>query len=267
MILATIEKVKNLRPHPNADKLEICDVLGFQCVVPIGLHNEGDIIIYIQTDTVLPAGQEWAEEYIQYSPKRVKAVKLRGVFSEGIVAPLSKWDDHKELFFDERFPEDCVGDEVSEIIGVTKYEPPLPSNESAIGTLPYQMSKTDETRFENMRDLPLGEIADVGLKIDGQSCVSENTIILTEDGEMTIKVICDNKYFGSVLSYDDIEEKEVYKKILNHSIRENDDNWYEIVDEFDNILIVTGEHKIYLPEFDYYRRVDELNGDEKLLIL
>lgn len=90
MILATIEKVKNLRQHPNADRLEICDVLGFQCVVPKGLHNEGDLIVYIQTDTVLPADREWAEEYIRYSPKRVKAVKLRGIFSEGVVVPLEK---------------------------------------------------------------------------------------------------------------------------------------------------------------------------------
>ena len=169
MILATIEKLENLRAHPNADRLEICDILGFQCVVPKGLYNEGDLVVYIQTDTVLPADQEWAEEYIRYSPKRTKAVKLRGEWSEGIVAPLSKWINHKELFFDGRFPDDCIGDDVSASIGVTKYEPQLPSNESVIGTLPYGLGKTDEDRFENLRNLPLGEIADVTLKIDGQS--------------------------------------------------------------------------------------------------
>lgn len=62
-----------------------------------------------------------------------------------------------------------IGKEVSEIIGVTKYEPPLPSGENAVGTLPYGISKTDEDRFENLRDIPFGEICDVLLKIDGQS--------------------------------------------------------------------------------------------------
>lgn len=168
-MLATIEKVKNLRPHPNADRLEICNVLGFQCVVPKNLHKENDLVIYIQTDSVLPQDQEWAEEYINYSPKRVKAVKLRNFWSEGVVVPLSKWNDYKEIFFDGKFPDDCIGEEVSHIIGVTKYEPPLPSGENVVGTLPYQISKTDENRFENLRDLPFGEICDVTLKIDGQS--------------------------------------------------------------------------------------------------
>lgn len=93
MKLATIEKIDELIPHPNADKLEICKVLGFQCVVPKGLHKQGDIVVYIQTDTVLPKDQEWAEEYLKYSPKRTKAVRLRGEWSEGIVAPLSKFGE------------------------------------------------------------------------------------------------------------------------------------------------------------------------------
>ena len=90
MKLATIERIDVLRPHPDADRLEIVEVLGYQCVVPKGLHKEGDIIVYIQPDTCLPKDQEWAEEYIRYSPKRVKAVRLRGIFSEGVVVPLKK---------------------------------------------------------------------------------------------------------------------------------------------------------------------------------
>jgi len=182
MKLATIEKITKLSAHPNADALEIVNVLGYQAVVPIGLHKEGDLVVYIQPDTVLPQDQEWAEEYIRYSPKRVKAVKLRGEFSEGVVAPLSKWKNFKELFFEqwatiEASPEywrkyyiDAIGKEVSELIGVTKYEPPLPANESAIGGLPYGLGKTDEERFENMEDkIPYGEIVDLTLKVDGQS--------------------------------------------------------------------------------------------------
>ena len=165
MKLATIEKITKLSPHPNADKLELVQVLGYQGVVPINLHKEGDIIIYIQPDTVLPKDQEWAEEYIHYSPKRVKAVRLRSEWSEGIVVPLSKWGLKYNWISD-----DDIGLEVSDIIGVVKYDPPLPTNESAVGGLPYGLGKTDEERFENMVDkLPMGEIVDVTLKIDGQS--------------------------------------------------------------------------------------------------
>jgi RNA ligase (TIGR02306 family) len=169
MKLATIEKITVLKEHSNADALEIVEVLGYQAVVPIGLHKEGDIIVYIQPDTVLPKDQEWAEEYIRYSPKRVKAVRLRGEWSEGIVAPLSKWDGDVGIIMSV-FTDDDIGLEVSDSIGVVKYDPPLPTNESAVGELPYGLGKTDEERFENMLDkLPMGEIVDVTLKIDGQS--------------------------------------------------------------------------------------------------
>ena len=168
MKLASIEKITKLSPHSNADKLELVQVLGYQGVVPIGLHKEGDLVVYIQPDTVLPKDQEWAEEYIRYSPKRVKAVRLRGEWSEGVVAPLSKWDSGSGIM--KMINDSDVGLEVSDSIGVVKYDPPLPTNESAIGELPYGLGKTDEERFENMLDkLPMGEIVDVTLKIDGQS--------------------------------------------------------------------------------------------------
>lgn len=261
MKLATIEKVENLRPHPNADRLELVNVLGYQCVVPKGLHKEGDIVVYIQTDTVLPKDQEWAEEYIKYSPKRVKAVLLRGVFSEGLVVPLSKWGNIYSEFGD-----NDLGMDVAEEIGVVKYDPPLPKDIQAKGTLPYGMGKTDEERFENMvKHLPLGERVDVTLKIDGQSCVSEFTEIITEDGVKTIKKICETKYHGKVLSFNEITKNFEYEKITNHSIQENNNDWYEIEDENGDLLVLTGNHKIYIPELDSYKRVDDLNGHEKLL--
>ena len=165
MKLATIEKITKLSPHPNADKLELVEVLGYQAVVPIGLHKEGDLVVYIQPDTVLPKDQEWAEEYIRYSPKRVKAVRLRGEWSEGVVAPFRKWNNVDELF-----GKYFIGQEVSEAIGVVKYDPPLPKGENVVGTLPYQLGKTDEERFENMLDkIPYGEVVDITLKFDGQS--------------------------------------------------------------------------------------------------
>jgi len=169
MKLATIEKITVLKEHSNADALEIVEVLGYQAVVPIGLHKEGDLVVYIQPDTMLPKDQEWAEEYIRYSPKRVKAVRLRGEWSEGVVAPLSKWDGDTGIIMS-TFNDGDIGMEISDTIGVVKYDPPLPTNESAVGGLPYGLGKTDEERFENMLDkLPMGEIVDVTLKIDGQS--------------------------------------------------------------------------------------------------
>lgn len=62
-----------------------------------------------------------------------------------------------------------AGLDVTEILGITRYEPPLPQDLNAAGPFGYGIPKTDETRYQSVRDLPWGELVDVTLKIDGQS--------------------------------------------------------------------------------------------------
>ncbi len=87
-MLATIEQVHSVRPHPNADRLDLIGVLGFQLVTQKGLYQDGDWVVYIQPDSILPEA-DWAASFRVYSPARIKAVRLRGVFSEGVVVPIS----------------------------------------------------------------------------------------------------------------------------------------------------------------------------------
>lgn len=89
--IASIEKIISVVPHPNADRLDLVKVLGYQCVTERGLHTAGDLIVYIQPDSVLPVDAEWAETYRKYSPTRIKCVKLRGEFSEGVLLPMKKF--------------------------------------------------------------------------------------------------------------------------------------------------------------------------------
>lgn len=166
--LATIEEIQNLRPHPNADRLELVDVLGFQCVVEKGIHKNGDRIIYVRTDTKLPDDLPWAEEYRKYSPSRVKAVELRKKWSEGIIVTFSQVSD---LIKDPSSYD--LGAEVGHFIGVTKWEIVEPIDENCKARqMPYFMRRTGETRVEdvaNFYDFPWGEPCDDTLKIDGTS--------------------------------------------------------------------------------------------------
>ena len=41
--LATIQKVTNIRPIPEADSIEVCDVLGWHVVIKKGEFQEGDL--------------------------------------------------------------------------------------------------------------------------------------------------------------------------------------------------------------------------------
>lgn len=128
----TIEEVTIL-PHPNADKLEIAQIKGYQCVVGKGQVQTGDVIVYIPEQSIVP---EWIikrlglEGRLAGSNKnRVKAVKLRQSLSQGIVYPVNKgitslticMEDPSELV------EVFMGQNVAEIMGITKYEVPIPT--------------------------------------------------------------------------------------------------------------------------------------------
>lgn len=179
MKLATIEKIKEVKPHPNADRLDLVTILGYQLVCEKGLHKAGDVVIYIQPDTVLPQ-EEWAETYRKYSPKRVKAVKLRGEWSEGIVV---RAEQVAHIINPDVVEENFIGGEVACELGVIKYEPPAPQDLSAKRHLPFQIPVTDEERWENLDDkIPFGALCDVTLKIDGQSWSAYYNLATSEFG-------------------------------------------------------------------------------------
>lgn len=162
MKLASIETIAAVKHHPNADSLDLVGVLGYECITLKDKYKVGDRVVFIQPDTVLP-DKPWAEIFKKKS-SRVKAIKLRGEWSFGIIMGLTEVDS----LFDLQNVE--VGTEISSHIGVYKYDPPAPTSLDAKGNLPYSLVKTDEERFQNLIGfLPYGEKVDVTLKIDGQS--------------------------------------------------------------------------------------------------
>ena len=184
MKLASIEIVKSLRPHSNADRLELVQVQGWQSVVQKGIHKEGDKVVFIPIDTILPRAS-WSD-FLQdknrpKSPIRLKMVKLRGEHSAGIVIPLntfSGFDDLEE------------GTDIADILQIKKYIIEIPAHLAGEteGDFPtHLISKTDEDN--GLSDLQLVEtvinISDVTItqKIDGSSLT-----IVIEDGE--IKSVC-----------------------------------------------------------------------------
>jgi len=165
--LSSFEFVTDITPHPNADLLEMAHVGGYTCIVGKGDFAVNDIVVLIQPDTVLP-DKPWAEGFKKRS-SRVKAMKLRGAWSFGIVMhPYTVIEDTSKLI--DAFKNKSVGTDISHLIGVTKYEAPVPQCLDALGPLPVGLGKTDEERWQNIvSDLPYNELMDVTLKIDGQS--------------------------------------------------------------------------------------------------
>ena len=116
-LVVPIVKIANVRPHSNAEKLELCDVLGYQMCVPKGKYKGGELIVYFPADVLIPA--EWADKfgvrnYLKGVDKdRVGRVKLRGEPSFGIVQDIPEGMTWNE------------GDNVADYFGVKKYVPPI----------------------------------------------------------------------------------------------------------------------------------------------
>lgn len=110
-LIVQVKQIDKVRPHSNADKLEICDVEGWQCVTQKGLHKEGNKILYVPPDSIIPEAQAKLWGVFDYlgTGGRVKVVKLRGENSFGCIIPLDK-----------DYP---IGTDLAEHFGITKYIP------------------------------------------------------------------------------------------------------------------------------------------------
>lgn len=105
-------------------------------------------------------------------------------------------------------------------------------------------------------------------KLDG--CLCGDTMISTELGDISIKEIVENKIKCKVKTYNTSTKKIEYKDIANwmkngRDINNHEIQWYEIEDTKGNIVKITGNHLVYLPRLKCWRRVDELNENDKIL--
>lgn len=134
--LASVVQVSEVRPHPNADSLNLITVFGNQVIV--GKDTQpGDKVIYFPVECCIAARYlSWANMFentaLNADPtakkgyfndkRRVKAVRLRGEVSQGIILPASKVAE----FFGcdvSAFREGESFDTVGEFLFVEKYIP------------------------------------------------------------------------------------------------------------------------------------------------
>lgn len=98
-------------------------------------------------------------------------------------------------------------------------------------------------------------------------CVERDTLVDTfEYGKKTIGEIVDNKIECHIKAYDTEINSIVYVPIDNYYYMPNDGEWYEIELEDGRKIIITGNNPVWLPVENLYRRVDELQGNECVLI-
>ena len=111
-----------IEPHPNADRLEVASVNGYNCIVEKGAFKTDDLAVYIPEQAIVP--DDILEEIgltgrLAGSKKnRVKAIKLRGVLSQGILYPsIGKRLTGKGF---------VEGADLANELSLMKYEPEIP---------------------------------------------------------------------------------------------------------------------------------------------
>ncbi len=154
--LASVRVISNIQPIPNADKIELVTVDGWNVVVAKDVgHKVGDLVIYCEIDSFLPIREEF--EFLRKSSYkkmgdvegfRLRTVKLRGQVSQGLILPMSVLNPPDTNIYVTPFE----GLDVTEMLDIVKYEPPIPAELAGKvkGTFPSFIPKTDEERIQNL---------------------------------------------------------------------------------------------------------------------
>lgn len=159
--MATIRKIDALRPIEGADAIECAIVGGWTVVVKKGEFTAGDLAVYCEIDSFIPTAiapfltkpGHYAKEFEGVEGERLRTMKLRGQLSQGLLLPigvlaittssgsyLGQWEGFE-------------GHDVSDRLGVTKYEAPVPAALAGEvkGMFPSVIPKTDQERVQNLK--------------------------------------------------------------------------------------------------------------------
>jgi RNA ligase (TIGR02306 family) len=184
--LASIAEITYIKPIEGADAIE-CAIVngGWPVVIRKDEYKVGDVAIYLEIDSWVPhelapflsKGQE-PREYNGVKGERLRTVKLRGQISQGLLLPI----DQSGIFADT-----SVGENVSHILNIQKWEPPIPAQLQGMmkGNFPHFIPKTDQERCQNLRkdifETHQDEIYEVTTKLDGSSMT-----VYVKDGEVSV---------------------------------------------------------------------------------
>ena len=143
--LASVQIVRDILPIEGADAIEVVVINSWKVVVKKDEFKVGDKVTYFEIDSFLPIKEEF--EFLRKSSYkkmgalegfRLKTIRLRGQVSQGLVTSYNGDADE--------------GTDLTEELGVVKFEPPIPAELSGIakGNFPSFLIKTDEERIQNL---------------------------------------------------------------------------------------------------------------------
>lgn len=203
MYNAYITRIKNLRSHSNADRLQVGECFGNSTIVNLD-YKENDLGIYFPTDGKV--GMEFATKnnmlrkkdengnqiggFLDPDKRNITTLKLRGETSDGVFLPLSSLETFTDI---SKLKE---GDTVSVLNGIVICEKYIPSNKTnrvrsekcgdkdvkkvATDTICYPLFEEHADTLQlmyNLNNFKVGDICYLTLKCHGTSARTSNTIM------------------------------------------------------------------------------------------
>ena len=262
-----VVEIQNLRKHTNADRLQIATVFGNDVIVGLDVQF-GQLMIYFPTDGQL--GEEYckvndlvrrkdengnpAGGYLDPDKRNIKAVKLRGEKSDGLLMPITSLAEFTKI------SDIKAGDTITTLNGVEICKKYIPRRRSG-GVYMGQGHKKAKANFAptfyehvdtaqlayNLGQFKSGDIVELTLKMHGTSgrtgylplVKTKRTWLdkllrrhghdYTEYGYVTgtRRVVLDSKHDGGF--YDDNSFRQAMAKKFEGKLRKGEVAYYEIV--------------------------------------
>ena len=117
--------IGEVKPIEGADNIEQVLVGGWNAITKKGEYKVDDLVVVATTDAVIPVELSDTMNVTNYLRKgqRVRTVKLRGVYSECLIIPITYIQGTKRY----------EGFDAMEMLGIFKYEPPVKTVQLSVG--------------------------------------------------------------------------------------------------------------------------------------
>lgn len=184
--MASVQQIISIEPIDGADFIEKGRVQGWDVIIRKGDFEVGQLGVFFEIDALLP-DVDWSKFLDGHL--RIRTKRLRGVLSQGLLLPMTilpEWIEpelvpeyqagwvkttHRALHGNQVKAQYREGDDVSAILGVSKWEPEIRDEGSGV-YFPADIPKTNETRIQSAVEV-LDEITGkpyvMTVKLDGRS--------------------------------------------------------------------------------------------------
>jgi RNA ligase (TIGR02306 family) len=148
--VAYVGKIGSVSEISGADNIELVTIGGWTAITKKGEYRIGSLVVVATTDAIIPQKLSDGIGVTNYLRKgqRVRTVKLRGVYSECLIIPISNVPDSYRY----------DGCDCMELLGINKYEPPVKTITLSSGGRKFKYHQNPNFhiyhKFPNQKNVP-----------------------------------------------------------------------------------------------------------------